>query len=150
MEFRLTNPLYVENLSCCTLRLEDVSQQPSPRETRIISDCIKRMALKLSGHHFLGENPIMVIHFVTLFVREANIQEICKAWAFVALPPFLRRFVKSRYEAGSEMMIPEEGGISSWGEAVQYLIKNYAQSSRISLAIANLLLISQELMESEG
>lgn len=59
-------------------------------------------------------NPILVIDFLTRFVEEENIQEISEAYALVALPLFLKEFAKRQYEAGAEMVLPEEGGISSW------------------------------------
>lgn len=62
------------------------------------------MALKLSDHHFLGEHPIMVIDFLTRFAREANIQEISKAQALVALPSLPKGFAKNQYDAGAEMV----------------------------------------------
>ena len=36
------------------------------------------------------------------------------------------------------MVPPEEGGVSCWPEAVQYLLKNYAQNQHISAAISEL------------
>lgn len=61
----------------------------------------------------------MVIKFLTRFVRIADIQGMSEAQAFIAYPSFLKGFSKSQYEAGAEMVFPEEGGISSWSEAVQ-------------------------------
>lgn len=107
------------------------------------------MALKLSGHNFSGEDLIMVVYFLTRLVREGNIQEMSEAQAIAALPSFLDGFAKSQYETGAETVFPEEGGISSWPEAVQYRLRNYAQSSTISLAIADLRAGSQGLLETE-
>lgn len=78
-----------------------------------VRDYIKRMALKLSNHHFSGEDLIMVIDFLSRFVRDENIQEIFEAQTPVALPSFLKGFSRNQYEAGPEMVSPEEGGISS-------------------------------------
>ena len=56
----------------------------------------------------------------------------------MSLPYFLDGFALSQYESGIEMVAPEEGGVSSWPEAVQYLLKNYAQNQHISNAITDL------------
>lgn len=69
--------------------------------------------------------------------------------ALVAPPSVFKGFAKSQYEAGAQMMSPEEGEISSWPEAVQYFLRNYAQTSRISFAIADLRALCQEAMETE-
>lgn len=81
------------------------------------------MVLELQSHHFFGDYPIMVIDFLTKFVREANIQERSETQAFVAVPSFLKRFSKTQYEADVEMGFLEEEGVSSWPEAVRQLPK---------------------------
>lgn len=78
----------------------------------MVCDYIKRMGLIQFGHPFSGENPIMVFDFLTRFVSKANIQEMSDALALIALSSFLKRFAKSQYEAGVEMVSLEEGGVS--------------------------------------
>lgn len=91
----------------------------------------------------------MIIDFPTRFVREAKTQKMPEAQGLIALIAFLKGFAKSQHEAGVEIVHSKEGGASSWPEAIQYLSRNYAQSSRISSAIANLRTGSQGLMETE-
>lgn len=47
------------------------------------------------------------------------------------------------------MVSSEDGGISSWPGAVQYFLRNYARSSRINSAIADLREVSQGPMKAE-
>lgn len=61
-----------------------------------------------------------------------------EAHAFIALHSFLTGFAQSQYEAGIDVSLLEEGGISRWPEAVQYLLRSYAQSTYISSAISDL------------
>lgn len=110
---------------------------------------MKRMAIELSSHHFSVEHLIMIINFLKQFVREANIQEKLAAQELVALPSFLKEFAKSHFEAGAEMVSPEGRGVSTWPEAVQYLLKNYAQLSRISSETADLRAIFHDLMKTQ-
>ena len=148
-ELSPTNSLYKDALSYRSYRLEDTSQRRTSRETGKVRDYIKRMDIKLKQHHFTGEDPIMVLDFLARFVREANIQEMSEAQAFLALPHFLDGFAKSQYEAGVELVKPRLGGVSSWPESVQYLLRNYAQSGHISSAISDLRAIQQDSSETE-
>lgn len=86
----------------------------------------------------------MVTAFLAGFVRGANIQELSEAQAFLALPSFHTGLAKSHYEAGFEMVAPEEGGFSRMLEKVQYLVRNYAQSTHINSIISNLQAIRQK------
>lgn len=62
-----------------------------------------------------------------------------KAEALVALPSFPEGFTNIQNETGAEKVSQKEGGMSRCLDAVQYLSKNYTQSStKISSAIADL------------
>lgn len=91
----------------------------------------------------------MVIELLTRIVRGANIQEMSKAQAFLALSSFLTGNAGSQYEAGVEMVSPEKGGVSSWPEAVHYLVRNYAQLSGDTSAIFDLQAVFQGPTETE-
>lgn len=67
-----------------------------------------------------------------------KIQVIPRAQALAPLPLFLEKFAKSIYKAGGKMVHSEKVGISSWLEALQYLLRNYDQSSRIRSALTDL------------
>lgn len=60
----------------------------------------------------------MVIDFLIRFVKNANIQEMSKSRAHIAVTSFPKGFVKSQYEAGAAIVSQEEGGVSSWPSAV--------------------------------
>lgn len=80
------------------------------------------MELILAEHNFSGENSMILTDFLTRFVREADIQEVSEAQAFVALQSFFKGYARSKYEAGVEMASAEKGGVSSRPEAVQHLL----------------------------
>lgn len=56
----------------------------------------------------------------------------------VSLPSYLSGFEKSQYDPGTQIEPHADGGISSWAEAVQYALRNYAQSTRVSEPIYDL------------
>lgn len=130
--------------------LKNVSQQRSLRRNGKVRTYTQRMELKLAEHYFSEKDPIFTNDFLTRFVREANIQETSKAQAFAALPSFLRKFARIQYEAGAEMILPEEGDFSGLPQAVQYPSKNYAQSWRISSALSDFRAVFQGPTETEG
>lgn len=141
--FFFTNLLDDESVLYRTYRLEDVSHHHKPRGTCAKQKYIKRMALKLSDHHFSEKDTITVADFLTRFVWEANTQEISGAQALVALFSCIEEFAETQYYAGAEMMSPEKGGIYSWPEAVRYLLRSYCQSFRNSFAIVELHAVSR-------
>jgi len=143
-----TNILYKNVCSYRMYRLTDTTTHRSSRGTGKVRDYIKRMEIRLSQHHFSGKDPIMVLDFLSRFVREAEIQEMSEAQALLALPSFLNGFAKSQYEA-AERVNPQDGGIGSWPEAVQYLLRNYAQNKYISSAIRDLRDTRQKELETE-
>lgn len=87
--------LYLYALPHRTYRLEDVSQHRSSRETCKVRDCIKWMKRTVSGHQLNEEEPVMVIEFLTRFIREENFQEMYEAQALEGLPSFFKGFAKS-------------------------------------------------------
>lgn len=112
-------------------------------------DRIKKMDLKKKDHKFLSEDSIIVIDFLARFVREANNQEISGAQAFVTLPKVITRFPTSQYVAAVLKVAPEDDGILSWPETIQYLLRNNAQSSHNSNAIRDLQGMSQKTFKTE-
>lgn len=137
-------------LSYRKYRLDDATQRRSSRTTGKVHDFLKRMELTLKDHRFSGEDPIRVLDFLARYVKEANIQAMSEAQAFIALPSFLIGFAKSQYEAGVQLTSPDEGGVTSWPEAVQYLLRNYAHSTYIPSAISDLRSVRQSHSETEN
>lgn len=69
--------------------------------------------------------------------------------AFPAFSTFLKTFPEIQYPADFEMVSLEEGDVLSWPGAVQYLLRNYASSSRISSALADPQGVSKLFMKME-
>lgn len=91
----------------------------------------------------------MKVDFLTQFFREANIHKMSDARALLALASFFKGFASSQYKVGSEMVSSKKHNKFSWPEGVQYFFRNHAQSSRFSLAIADLRAVIEGLMEIE-
>ncbi len=50
-----------------------------------------------------------------------------EAQAYLALPHFLRGFALNQFESMWDMSTSENGGVTCWPEAVQYLLRSYAK-----------------------
>lgn len=137
-------------LSYSTYRLEDTAQGRSSRATGKVRDFIKHMDLPLKYHRFYGEEPTRVLDFLARFVREEKIQTMSEEQAFISFPSVLTGFSKIQFEAGAQVLSAGDGGVASWPEAVQYLLRNYAQSTHISAAITDLCAVRQGTSESEN
>lgn len=115
----------------------------------MIRVCIKWMALRLSGHLFPEENLITVNQIFTSHVNEANIQGVSGTEVLVALASFHKGFFISQHEAGTGMYLAEYEDDLSCSKVIHYLFRNYAKSSEISRAAADLRFVSREPMDAE-
>lgn len=107
------------------------------------------MDLKKKYIYFLTKDPILVLDFLTRFVRKENIQEVSVAQAFDAIPSFLTEISLIDLERELEKASPEERGMTSWPETVKHLLPDHSQHKNISQAIKVLKYIRQKLDETE-
>lgn len=100
------------------------------------------MELKLFEHHFSGDDPILVMYFLTRFVPEANIQAMSEAQAFIALPSLLKEFGRCQYQVELRWS-RRKNEVYQTGLSRKYLLRNFAQYSKIVAAIGDLRALSQ-------
>ena len=72
-----------------------------------------------------------------------------EAQAYLALPSFLDGVALTHYEATCESLDADEGGVTCWPEAVNYLLRSFATSNAISEAVQSLQEIRQVPHETE-
>ena len=148
-EIQPTNTKYANVVSYRWYRLASVTQSRSSRATAKVKDFIKRLEIVLKEHHFDGSDPIRILDFLARFVKEADIQDMTEAQAYLALPKFLGGLAQSQFEMTTNLGEAEGGGVTCWPEAVQYLLRNYATASAITKALSDLRGIRQNKMEME-
>ena len=124
-----SGPLYDEALSYRYYSLQDTSQKIISRATGNLKYLTKRLDFKLKRHHFNGEDPIRVIGFLRRFTKEADKQLMSEAQAYLALPDFLVLIALSQYEAFADAADPENGGVTCWPEAMNYLLRAHSTST---------------------
>jgi len=126
-----------------TYRLEDTAQSRSSRTIGKVKDHIKQLDIKLNQQHFSGDDFILILEFLTRFVREANINEMSEAQAYLDLPSFLQGFALSQFESVADTAYADDGGVTCWPEAVKYLLRSYATSNAVREAVLSLRDLSQ-------
>ena len=144
-----SDPLFDEALSYRFYRLQDTSQSRSSRATGKVKDLVKRIEIKMWNHRFDGDDPSSIIDFLKRFVKEADIQLMLEAQAYLALPSFLDGVALTHYQATCESLDADEGGVTCWPEAVNYLLRSFATSNAISEAVRALREIRQRPNETE-
>ncbi|CAN8070507.1 unnamed protein product [Agarophyton chilense] len=145
-----TNPLYRKVLNYRYYRLKVKSKKRSGCETAKIKDHIKRLKIGLNDLTFDGKTPILVIEFLNRFVAEADTLEMSEPQAFLSLPHFLKGFALEQYRSVCGSLTADEGGVTSWPEAVQYLLRSYSTSNAIRQAILDLRDVTQKPEKGEA
>ena len=145
---RATNPLYAELLNYRHYRLEKRSRRSS-RHTAKARHQVKNMELTLIPHRFIGEDPILTLEFLRRFFGEAEQLSMSEYQAYIALPFFLKGQAKSHYKAVMDTTSEDEGGVTCWPEAVQYLLHSYATANHIRATVFALRDVRQHPAEDE-
>ena len=125
-----------------------VSRLPQKMSEAYVKRYVKRIEYNLKKFRFDGTDPIKILTFLAKFVEEADILRMSEAQAFIALPTFLSGQAQQQFNAVCGASF-EEGGVSCWPEAVQYLLRSYTTSANINEAIARLRSTIQSADETE-
>lgn len=147
-ELRPPNPAFDRLLSYRTYRLRNRRQKRSGKETGKVRDHLKRLGLTMKDASFNGDDPILVLEFLTRFADEADTLEMSEAQAFVALPYFLKGQAATLYRS-TKSASSRRGGVSVYPEAVQYLLRTYATPSAIREAVQTVRSMAQKPNEGE-
>ena len=145
---RPTNHLYDVVLNYRYYRLKRRASGRTGHETGKVKDHIRRMHTASSDLGFDGSDPIAILSFLSRFVSEADILTMKESQALLALPYFLKKSALEHFRAARDAE-PEDGGIASWPEAVQFLLRSYATNAVISEALLDLRDIRQKPGEPE-
>ena len=84
---------------------------------------------ELKERKFDGTDQILVSDFLVVLVEECDTLKISEGQALIALPQFLKGRKESQYHEITNSA--ESGGVSSWPETEQYLLRTYPISAAI-------------------
>ena len=148
-ELRPTNPVFDKLMSYRNYRLTDTTQYRTRHQTGKVWDLIKRLEVTMKDYCFTGGDPILIFEFLNRFVDEADMLDMTEAQAFITLPYFLKGYAHEQFRTIKDASTAAEGGVTSWPEAVQYLLRSYATSDIISSATLALRSLRQKFDETE-
>ena len=131
-------------------RLTNRKVRRSAKETYKVKDHLKRLELTMKRRTFDGSDPITVLTFLARLTRECNILGMSEAQAYIALPYFLTGMALTQYEAARNVVTSRQGGVSSWPEAVQFLLQTFATETAVSQSMMDLRNIRQKHNEDEN
>ena len=129
-------------------RLHNLRNSRSTSSTNETRKHMRALELTLKSRKFSGKDPILILNFLSRFVEEADTLRMTEGQAFVALPHFLANPAETQFL--SSRNASTSGGVTSWPEAVQYLLETYATSSAIREATNKLQEIRQLAHENES
>lgn len=142
-----TNPAFDRLLSYRFYRLSRHTSQQTGRQTGEVRRFIKSLELSMKQHAFSGEDPILVLEFLTRFVEEADTLGMTETQAYLAFPYFVKGNTIKQYRAARNAT--RDSGVTCWPEAVQYFLRTYATPAAIRVAVQEFRGVRQKPDESE-
>lgn len=125
---------------------------PAERTSRVtgtVKDFIKRLSITLHKREFKGEEPILVLDFLTRFVREEDMLVMSEVQAYLTLPYFVKGSAEDQFQFVCGSSRASEGGVTCCPKAGHYLLRSYATPNAIQAALLTLRDTRQRPMESE-
>lgn len=107
-------------------------QKRSAYATRGIRSFGDKLDITLSERKFDGSDRVLLFDFLKSLVREAHLPSMSKAQLYLKLPRMLKKSAYGPFAAMRDCSAAEEGGVTCWNEAVQYLLRSSATPQTIS------------------
>lgn len=120
---RTIDKLPANFLNCRYYRLNDNAQRRSSRETSRTKSFKDKLELVLKDRRFDGTDGIFFFEFLRSLVREANVAAMSEAHLYLGLRRILKKSAHEHFVALRGCSAQNEGGVSSWPEAVQYMFR---------------------------
>ena len=143
-----SNHRYDQLMSYRFYRLARREQQRDSIATTRLSRLLKNLDLTFKDKKFNGLDPVIIFDFLTRFVEECDMLDMTEAQAYVALPHYLLHPAHTQFRAMQNGAY--SGGISSWPEAVQHLLRTYETPAAIRQATTALKDLVQKTDQSES
>ena len=102
----------------------------------------------MNAHVFDGNDPISLLSFLTRLEQQMDANRLSEGAALLICPSFLDGDAKESYENNFDLP-PDEGGFTTWPQAVQFLLWTFAKDAYIEEALARLDELRQDPDEKE-
>lgn len=108
-----------------------------------------KLDVALKERRFDGSHGILIFDFLRILIREANLAGMSEAQFYLTIHRKLRTSVHDHCAAVRDCPSAEEGGVTSWLEAFQYLLRSCATPQAISDVRSKLRTLRQGCAEDE-
>ena len=102
----------------------------------------------MNAHVFDGNDPISILSFLTSFKQQMDANRLSEGAALLICPSFLDGDAKESYENNFDLP-PDQGGFTTWPQAVQFLLRTFAKDAYIEEALVSLDELRQDPDEKE-
>ena len=141
------DPRFDRLLSYRFYRLTDRTLTRDYKKTQQLRGFIKQLNTTLGDEKFSGADAILVFDFLIRLFEEAENLGMSKAQAFAVLPYYLSGDARKLFNTARRGKTGN--GVSNWCEAVQWLLRTYADSATIRTAVQEFRAITQHQEEKE-
>ena len=117
-------------------RLNIVNAETGSSVSRHVGDYVKLFKPTMDSREFDGSIPIAVLDFLSSFKRICDEHGVTEGLAVLLLPNFLVGDARALAEENFEIAGLGFDGYSTWHEAVQLLLLNYAKARHIKAAVS--------------
>ena len=125
------NPNINRVLSYRLYRLTNTKSSRNGRETAKVKDHLVRLEITMRKCKFSPKDPVGIIGFLEKFVRECNMLEMTEAQALLAVTEFLSGTARSGLESARDQAPGSETAVTTWPEAVNYLLSTLVSSEQV-------------------
>lgn len=149
-ELNPSNSRFKRVLSYKTYRLQNRDQREGSQVCKRVASWTKRMGTSIPTK-FNGSDPISVLKFLAQFKKAADQNSISEGGARLVLPSFLAGKAALAYGASlqADAVNTDNGGNSTYCDAVQWLLRTYAKDRFIHQAVQGIREIRQKVGETE-
>ena len=129
-------------------RLINTEPMRTHQSTTRLHKTLKNIELTMRDHKFSGEDPVLVLDFLTRVVEEADTLGMSEGQLIVCLPHLLTKKAAQHFRSASSHS--RSGGLVCWPDAVQYLLRTYATEQAIRESVEHLENLLQATNEDEN
>ena len=141
------DPRFDRLLSYRFYRLANRTQTRNSKGTQQLRGFIRQMNTTLGEDKFSGADPILVFDFLIRIFEEADNLGMSESQALAVLPYYLSGNARALYKTARRGKTGQ--GVHSWCEAVQWLLRTYANSAAIRDAVQEFRSTKQKVDETE-
>ena len=140
---------FVDVVNYQAYRLLDTKQEVGRKEYGYLGRYGRRLETVMDKNKFDGSEPTQVLQFLRTFKTQCDFNGITEGCAVLILPRFLEETALETYQSAVDYTGVGMGGVSSYPEAVHYLLQRFASDLHLEPAIERFEALRQRDDEEE-